>query len=435
MRRAAAAVALLLGLIPVAACGPDDPDPAAVKAARAAKDAADAAAAAKPAPDAADGSGAPGDQTSADGAAPRPDGSITVAFAGDVHFEGRTEGRLSVQPPETALGPIGRSLAAADLSVLNLETAITERGAPEPKTYTFRTSPKALTALKDSGVDVVSLANNHAVDFGADGLADTLAAKASSPLPIVGFGRNSQEAYAPYVTTVRGVKVAVVAASQVEDLTNQKWRAGVNKPGIASALDQAAIVKAVEEAKKQAPVVLVYLHWGEEGKACPTGAQTAIAKRLATAGATAVVGTHAHTMVGSGMLGSTYIGYGFGNFLWYGTSNYANSNETGVTTLTVGPGGKVLGEAFAPATIDDKGVPVPQTGAAATAALKRRDGLRGCTGLAPAPGAAVGPASPSASPSVSPSAPARTTGPAGSAPAAPAARSAAPPTAAPTASR
>ncbi|MCX4688822.1 CapA family protein [Kitasatospora purpeofusca] len=430
MRRAAAAVALLLGLIPVAACGPDDPDPAAVKASRSAKAAADAAA--KASPDAA-GSGTPGDQASADGGAPRPDGSITVAFAGDVHFEGRTEERLSVQPPETALGPISKSLAAADLSVLNLETAITDRGAPEAKTYTFRTSPKALTALKDSGVDVVSLANNHAVDFGADGLADTLAAKASSPLPIVGFGRNSQEAYAPYVTTVRGVKVAVVAASQVEDLTNQKWRAGANKPGIASALDQAAIVKAVEAAKKQAPVVLVYLHWGDEGKACPTAAQTAIAKKLATAGATAVVGTHAHTMVGSGMLGSTYIGYGFGNFLWYGTSNYANSNETGVTTLTLGPDGKVLGEAFAPATIDDKGVPVPQTGAAATAALKRRDGLRGCTGLAPAPGAAAAPASaaPSASASASGSpsgsASARTT-----APAAPAARSAAP---APTASR
>ncbi|MFE6865077.1 CapA family protein [Kitasatospora sp. NPDC057692] len=388
MRRAAAAVALLLGLIPVAACGPDDPDPATVKASKSAKAAADAAAAAagKASPGASD---TPGDQASGDGAAPRPDGSITVAFAGDVHFEGRTETRLAVPPPEPALGPIAKTLSAADLAVLNLETAITDRGAPEPKTYTFRTSPKALTALKDSGVDVVSLANNHAVDFGADGLADTLAAKASSPVPIVGFGRNAQEAYAPYVTTVRGVKVAVVAASQVEDLTNQKWRAGANKPGIASALDTATLLKAVGEAKRQAPVVLVYLHWGDEGKACPTGAQTAIAKKLAAAGATAVVGTHAHTMLGAGMIGDTYIGYGFGNFLWYGTSNYANSNETGVTTLTVSPAGKVLGEDFAPATIDDTGVPVPQSGAAAAAALKRRDGLRGCTGLAPVPGAAA----------------------------------------------
>ncbi|MFG2911907.1 CapA family protein [Kitasatospora sp. NPDC048298] len=374
MRRAAAAVALFVGMTAVAACGPDDPDPAPASAAPAPPTAS--------APDGSPSGTAPGKS-----APPRPDGTITVAFAGDVHFEGRTEARLAVQAPEQALGPISRTLADADLSVLNLETAITGRGAPEPKTYTFRTSPKALSVLKDSGVDVVSMANNHAVDFGADGLTDTLAAKDSSPIPVVGVGRNAKEAYAPYVTTVRGVKVAVVAASQVEDITNQKWRAGANKPGIASALDVPALVKAVETAKQQAPVVLVYLHWGDEGKACPTGPQTTIAKKLAAAGATAVVGTHAHTMVGSGMLGNTYIGYGFGNFLWYGTSNYANSNETGVTTLTLTADGKVTGEAFTPATIDDKGIPEPVTGATAEAALKRRDGLRGCTGLSPAPGA------------------------------------------------
>ncbi|MFI6843761.1 CapA family protein [Kitasatospora sp. NBC_00085] len=382
MRRAAAAVALLLGLIPVAACGPDDPAPA--KAAPAGDAAGPSAAGSATA--GATGTAAPAPSGSA--AAPRPDGSITVAFAGDVHFEGRTESRLAVKAPEQALGPISGTISDADLAVLNLETAITDRGAPEPKTYTFRTSPKALTALKDSGVDVVSMANNHAVDFGPDGLADTLAAKDASPIPVVGVGHNAKEAYAPYVTTVRGVKVAVVAASQVEDITNQKWRAGADKPGIASALDAAALVKAVEAAKQQAPVVLVYLHWGDEGKACPTGPQTAIAKKLATAGATAVVGTHAHTMLGSGMLGNTYVGYGFGNFLWYGTSNYAFSNETGVTTLTLTSAGKVTGEVFTPATVDGQGVPVPQTGAAAEAALKRRDGLRGCTGLAPAPGPA-----------------------------------------------
>ncbi|MFI6444067.1 CapA family protein [Kitasatospora sp. NPDC050543] len=377
MRRVAPAVALLIGLTTVAACGPDDPAPApaADRATRAAPAASPATGSADPAP------GAP----SASPTVPRPDGSITVAFAGDVHFEGRTAGRLAVTAPEQALGPISRTISEADLAVLNLETAITERGAPEPKLYTFRTSPKALTALRDSGVDVVSLANNHAVDFGADGLADTLAAKESSPIPVVGLGRNAKEAYAPYVITIRGVKVAVVAASQVEDLTNQKWRAGSNKPGIASALDAPALVKAVEQAKAQAPVVIVYLHWGEEGKACPTAAQTGLAKKLATAGATAVVGTHAHTMLGSGMLGNTYVGYGFGNFLWYGTSDYANSNETGVTTLTLTAAGKVTAETFTPALVDDHGVPTPRTGAPATAALQRRDSLRTCTGLTPAP--------------------------------------------------
>ncbi|MFJ5228319.1 CapA family protein [Kitasatospora sp. NPDC088391] len=319
-------------------------------------------------------------------APPVPDGSITVAFAGDVHFEGRSAARLSAPAAETALGPIAATLSAADLAVLNLESAITARGKPEPKLYNFRTGPEALTALKDAGVDVVSQANNHAVDYGPDGLADTLAAKAAAPLAVIGIGKDAKEAYAPYVTTVRGVKVAVLAASQIEDLTNQKWRAGDRKPGIASALDEAALVRAVTAAKAQAPVVLVYLHWGDEGKTCPTAAQTRIAKKVAAAGATAVVGTHAHTMLGSGMLGNTYVAYGYGNFLWYGTSDYTASDETGVATLTVTREGKVTGETFTPAHIDGRGVPVPQTGDAAKAALQRRDGLRGCTGLAAVPG-------------------------------------------------
>ncbi|WP_033219743.1 CapA family protein [Kitasatospora phosalacinea] len=331
---------------------------------------------------AAPGSGTPTGSGTADGGA---GGSITVAFAGDVHFEGRTASRLGAGKADTALGPISATLSTADLAVLNLETAITSRGKAESKTYTFRTTPKALEALKDAGVDVVSQANNHAVDFGPDGLADTLAAKAASPIPVVGIGKDAEEAYAPHVTTVRGVKVAVLAASQVNEITNQKWRAGARKPGIASALDEGALLHAVAGAKAQASVVLVYLHWGDEGVACPTRAQTALAKKLADAGATAVVGTHAHTMLGAGMLGKTYVAYGFGNFLWYGTSNYTASDETGVTTLTVTADGRVTGEAFTPAHIDGRGVPVPQTGNAAKAAQQRRDGLRGCTGLAAVP--------------------------------------------------
>ncbi|WP_051652616.1 CapA family protein [Kitasatospora cheerisanensis] len=347
------------------------------------------ASAASGSPGAADGaSGSPGASGNASTGAAAPGGaggSITVAFAGDVHFEGRTAARLTAPAAETALGPIAKTLAAADLAVLNLETAITGRGKPEPKTYTFRTSTKALTALKDAGVDVLSQANNHAVDFGPDGLTDTLAAKAGSPIPLIGIGKDATEAYAPHLTTVRGVKVAVLAASQVDDLTNQKWRAGQHKAGIASAFDEKALLRAVTDAKAQAPVVLVYLHWGEEGVACPTAAQTALAKKLAKAGATAIVGTHAHTMLGAGMLGDTYVAYGFGNFLWYGTSNYTGSDETGVTTLTITGEGRVTGETFTPAHIDGRGVPVPQTGSAAKSAQQRRDGLRGCTGLAAVP--------------------------------------------------
>lgn len=375
MRRAAPAAALLLGLTCLTSCSssgapgadgavrPGDGSPSASRG------------------DGASGSTSDGTAQAAPGS---PDTTFTVAFAGDVHFEGRTEARLA-PGSDTALGTISRTLAAADLSVLNLETAITGRGAPEPKTYTFRTSPEALRVLKASGVDVVSMANNHAADFGAPGVQDTLAAKESSPIPVVGFGRDAKEAYAPYIAEVKGVKVAVLAASQVVDLTNQKWRAGAAKPGIASALDSAALVRAVTAAKRQAPVVIVYLHWGEEGVTCPTAAQKDIARKLSAAGANAVVGTHAHTMLGAGMLGDTYVGYGFGNFLWYVTSKYSDSNQTGVTTVTFTGDGRTVGEKFTPAKIDSRGVPVPLAGSAATAARTRRDGLRTCTGLDAAP--------------------------------------------------
>jgi poly-gamma-glutamate capsule biosynthesis protein CapA/YwtB (metallophosphatase superfamily) len=311
-----------------------------------------------------------------------PAGTLTVAFAGDVHFTGRTANRLTVDP---ALGPLSRQLAAADFSMVNLESAITTRGVPQPKIYHFRTTPAALTALRDSGVDAVTMANNHAVDYGPQGLADSLAAKHASPIPVIGIGADDTEAYRPYTATINGVRLAVLAASQVDDLTNADFRAGPDTPGIASALDRPRLVAAVREAKAHADVVLVYLHWGVEGESCPVADQESIAADLSAAGATAVVGTHAHVMLGSGMLGRTYVGYGFGNFLWYGRSPYPHSDETGVTTLTVTRAGRVSGAAFTPALVDGQGVPEPLLGAAARQVTGRQQRLRKCAGLTAPP--------------------------------------------------
>ena len=103
---------------------------------------------------------------------------ITISFAGDVHFEAQLRSRLS--DPSTALAPIATQLSAADLTVVNLETSIGESGTPEPKRYTLQ-APEALDALAAAGVDVATMANNHAMDFGPEGLSDTLAAIAADP--------------------------------------------------------------------------------------------------------------------------------------------------------------------------------------------------------------------------------------------------------------
>ncbi|WP_333769962.1 CapA family protein [Streptomyces sp. IBSBF 2435] len=341
-------------------------------------------------------SGSPADAAARQGAAPdgtpaaaakrptapaEPPGTLTLAFAGDVHFTERTAGRLGVDP---ALGPMSAALSAADFAMVNLESAITTRGTAQPKKYHFRTGPDALGALQRSGIDAVTMANNHAVDYGAQGLADSLAAQRDSPIPVLGIGPDDTAAYRPYVTTVNGVRLAVVAASQVHDITNQNFRAGPNRPGIASALDRPRLLHAVKAAKAKADVVVVYLHWGTEGQSCPGPEQRSIAADLSAAGATAVVGTHAHVMLGSGMLGPTYVAYGFGNFLWYGSSPYPHSDETGVTTLTV-TRGKVAKADFAPALVDGQGVPQPRTGAAGRRITDRYGQLRSCTGLTTAP--------------------------------------------------
>lgn len=306
---------------------------------------------------------------------------ITMAFAGDVHFAGRTAGRATLGAG--VLGPIGRTMAAADVGMVNLESAITERGTAEPKEFHFRAPPVVLDSLRRAGVDVLTLANNHAVDYGPVGLADTLAAVGSHRLPVVGIGADAGRAYAPWYATVRGTRVAILGASQIHDRTLAAWTAGQASPGIASA-GSARLVAAVRAARRQAAVVVVYLHWGTEGQDCPNAEQRTVAEHLAAAGADAVVGTHAHLLLGGGWLGSTYVDYGLGNFLWWRDNAY--SNDTGVLTLTFG-GRRVVRSVFTPAEIDSTGVPVPATGGQAAAILGTLDRVRGCAGLSARPAA------------------------------------------------
>jgi hypothetical protein len=104
---------------------------------------------------------------------------ITRAFGGDVHFEEYVADLL--KDPQQSLADLRGTLGAADFSMVNLETALTTGGAPENKSFTFRAPPSALPALQSAGVDAVSLANNHAVDYGRTGLADTLAGPRAGP--------------------------------------------------------------------------------------------------------------------------------------------------------------------------------------------------------------------------------------------------------------
>lgn len=304
---------------------------------------------------------------------------VVLAFGGDIHFEGVLAGKLAASP-STLLVPIAPTMRRADLAIANLETAITQSGVAAPKTYTFRAPPSAFEALRRGEIDVVSMANNHGMDFGVTGLRDSLAAAERYRFPVVGIGRNAKQAYAPYRTTINGQRIAVIGATQVlDDHLVSSWTAGPGKPGLASAKDVPRLVRAVRGARRSADTVVVFLHWGVELRECPTADQRALARALVRAGADVVVGGHAHRVQGAGRMGRALVGYGLGNFVWYGTSEA--STRSGVLFVTV-TGRRVDSYRWEPARIVD-GVPRPMTGSERASALRSWRSLRGCTGLRP----------------------------------------------------
>jgi poly-gamma-glutamate capsule biosynthesis protein CapA/YwtB (metallophosphatase superfamily) len=127
----------------------------------------------------------------------------------------------------------------------------------------------------------------------------------------------------------------------------------------------------------------VYMHWGQEYHECPTAPMKSFAKRMADAGASIIVGTHAHVLLGDGWLGRTFVAYGLSNFLWW--YNDALTNDTGVLEVTLRDA-TIVGTRFVPAYIDRKtGQPVPVTGVEADRIGREYAALRRCTGLASSP--------------------------------------------------
>ena len=278
--------------------------------------------------------------------------TVRLAFGGDVHFEGVSRSALT-----RGLPTVRRMLSQADVAMVNLETAVTTRGTPAPKQFVFRAPAASLQVLRDAGVDVVTLANNHGMDYGRTGLQDTLRAAAAARLPLVGAGGDEAAAFAPWTTTVRGLRVSVLGATDVLDTFAQRdWPAGPSTSGLASAKDPAALLMAVRAASARSDVVVVYVHWGKEMATCPSDRQRSLARQLAAAGADVVVGSHAHVLQPAGRVDGAYVHYGLGNYVFYARTPQTRS--TGVLTVDVGARG-VQRARWTPATITS-GVPVPE---------------------------------------------------------------------------
>ncbi|MDQ2826130.1 MAG: CapA family protein [Actinomycetota bacterium] len=318
---------------------------------------------------------------------------MTFAFAGDTQFVDQQDteaeavstglpllaDRLKADPTHV-LAPVTSVLAGADLAMINLETAITERGEPVAgKNYHFRSPAASFQALRAAGVDVVNMANNHALDYGPVGMQDTFDAIASSKFPVVGIGHNDAEAYRPFRTVINGQRIAVLGALDwLEPALIPTWSATGTQPGIAFSIDRTRLLAAVRAVRPDTDTLIVFLHWGTEETHCASAEQEALAQALIAAGADIIVGSHAHRVFGAGHVGTAFVAYGLGNFAYWREDG--ESGRSGVLLLTA-TGRQVDTYSWVPARVTH-GIPVPDT-TGAQADLAEWEQRRECSGLTP----------------------------------------------------
>ncbi len=343
--------------------------------------------------DAGDASGSAADTTAPSTTEPRsPLGSgqtVTIAFAGDASFEGLTDRLLT--NPTGLLSAVSPLLSAADVTMVNLEAALGIAGSPEAKAFNFRVPAEALVALDSAGVDVVTMANNHGMDYGPEGLQESLRIRVDTGFPILGIGQDDDEAYEPWIIEVKGQRIGFIAANDIFDAhLVTRWSAAPGHPGVASTEEpfQEQFAERVRATRPDVDTLVVYLHFGTETQTCPNARQTELVDLLTDAGADIVVGSHTHRLQGMGYRGDRFVAYGLSNFVFNAPS--APGRRSGVLTVSA-TGRRVDGYEWDPVSIQNR-LPVPLTGAAADAERQAMDDLQACTGLSSTPDRAPDPA-------------------------------------------
>ncbi|MCI5612760.1 MAG: CapA family protein [Agathobacter sp.] len=204
----------------------------------------------------------------------------------------------------------------ADVMWINNEFCYSNQGSPIPgKAYTFCAAPENVNILKELGVDIVGLANNHVYDFGPEAFADTLATLRGAEIAYVGAGADIKEASAPVYVDVDGYKIAYVAATRAEKNIKTP-EATETSGGVFRCYDNTDYIEKIKEAKANADYVIALPHWGAEHSTILEAAQTDGAKEYIDAGADAVIGAHTHCLQGMDFYNGKPIIYSLGNF-WF----------------------------------------------------------------------------------------------------------------------
>jgi poly-gamma-glutamate capsule biosynthesis protein CapA/YwtB (metallophosphatase superfamily) len=301
------------------------------------------------------------------------------------------------EKPETVFRYVEDVLRAADITYANCDQAYADKGTPSPRQASHSTS-KNIPALLHAGIDAVSLANNHSLDWGVAGILETMDNLKKAGLPYVGTGRNLAEARKPVILERKGTKVGLLAYSSVH---HEGYEATEERPGlvpirvwtiyqqvdyqpgtppkiitIAHKEDLAAMIDDIKKLKKQVDVVVVYFHWGQHllPRLIPMYCFE-LGHEAIDAGADLIIGTHTHILKGIEMYKGKAIFYSLGNFVLelgqhmrdhahvqeldrlYRTSDWTERMKTMIARAVI-EDGKIARVSYIPCYINENSEPV-----------------------------------------------------------------------------
>lgn len=248
-------------------------------------------------------------------------GLISLGFGGDFSFcddyiigptyYERGKGLDGIMDAE-----IVEMMKAFDLMTLNNEFCFSDRGTRNKnKTYTFRAPTNRTFIYHDMGVDILGLANNHVFDFGEVAFGDTLDTIDAAGLQRIGAGRDIEEARKPLYYIINGRKIAYIAGSRAEKVIHTQL-ATETKAGVFGIYDDAMMCQTIEEAKTNADVVILYVHWGAENETYIEDIIREQGRKYIDSGADVIIGSHAHNLQGVEFYKGKLIAYNIGNYLF-----------------------------------------------------------------------------------------------------------------------